>query len=68
MQDPRPVPQVVKKKKKKTWQTKAAGVGLEGFVDWTNLGVSESAEEEKNEMSGLFFSFTARMRKRATST
>ena len=32
-------------------------MGLEGFVDWTNLGVSESAEEEEAEMSGLVFRF-----------
>ena len=37
-------------------------------MDWTNSGVSESAEEEKIEMSGLVFGFAARMRKRATST
>ena len=30
-----------KKKKKKTWQKKATSVGVEGFVDWTNPGVSE---------------------------
>ena len=39
MQDPKPVPQEAKKnkKKKKIGQAKAAGTGLEGFVDWTNL-------------------------------
>ena len=42
---------------------KAVNVGLEGFVDWTNLGVSELAEEEEAEMSGLVSSFVARMRK-----
>ena len=55
-----------KKKKKKTWQKKATSVGVEGFVDWTNPGVSESVEEV--EISGLVSSFASRMRKRATST
>ena len=37
-------------------------------MDWMNSGVSESAEEEEIEMSGLVFGFFARMRKRVTST
>ena len=52
-----------KKKKKKTRQAKAAGARLEGFVDWTNSGVSESSEEEEAEMFGLIFGFAMRMRK-----
>ena len=32
---------------------KAVGAGLEGFIDWMNTGVSESAEKEEAEMSGL---------------
>ena len=64
MQDTKPIPQAVKrKKKKKTEQAKAASVGLEGFVDWINPGVSESAEEEAK-MSGLVSGFAAMMRKR----
>ena len=34
---------------------KATDAGLEGFMNWTNLGVSESAKEEEVEMSGLVF-------------
>ena len=56
-----------RKKKKKTGQAKAVGVGLEGFVDWTNLRVNESAEEEA-EMSGLVSVFAAMMRKRVASS
>ena len=33
VQDPKHVPQVAKKKKKKVGQEKAVDVGLEGFVD-----------------------------------
>ena len=36
-------------------------------MEWTNLGVSESTEEEEGEMSGLISCFAARMRKRATN-
>ena len=43
---------------------KAANTRLEGFVDWTNSGVSESTEKEEAEMFGLVFSFAVRMRKR----
>ena len=56
-----------REKKKKTRQAKATGAGLERFVDWTNLGVSESAEEEEAMMSGLVYGFTERMRKREGS-
>ena len=34
-----------KKKKVKGGQTMATGVGLEGFVDWTDLTASDPAEE-----------------------
>ena len=65
MQDPKPIPQTAKKKnKKKTMQAKAADAGLEGFVNWTNPGVSKSAKEEEVEMSGLVSGFAARMFKR----
>ena len=67
MQDPKPVPKVMKKKKKKIEKAKATDERLEGFVNWTNLGVSESTKEEEAEMSGLVSGFTARMRKRAAS-
>ena len=36
-------------------------------MDWTNPGVSELAKEEEAEMSGLVFSFAARMHKRAAN-
>ena len=42
-------------------------MGLEGFVEWTNPGVSKSAEKEEAEMSGLVSGFAARMSKRAAS-
>ena len=46
---------------------KATCEGLEGFVDWTNPGISESAEEEEAEMSGLVSSFAVMMCKRVAS-
>ena len=49
-------------KKKKTGQAKVVDMRLEGFVDWTNLRVSKSAE-----MYGLISSFAARMCKQAAS-
>ena len=52
------------KKKNKSEQTKAAGEGLKGFVDWTNPAVSQSTEEREAEMSGLVVGFAIRMRKR----
>ena len=67
MQDPKLTPQAAKKKKKKFGQTKVADEGLEGFVDWTNPAVSESAEERKVEMSGLIVGFVRRMHKRAAN-
>ena len=33
-------------------------------MNWTNLGVSDSAKEDEAEMFGLVSGFTARMRKR----
>ena len=55
-----------KKKKKKTWQARAIGAGLEEFVG-TNPRVSESTEVNKAEMSNLVSSFSRRMGKRAAS-
>ena len=65
LQDPKHVPQAAKKKKFR--QVKAAGEGLEGFVDWTNPVVSESTEEREAEMSGLVAGFAMRMRKCAAN-
>ena len=50
------------KKKKKSGQAKAIGEGLEGFVEWTNLVVSQLAEEREAEMSDLVVEFAIRMR------
>ena len=47
---------------------KAAGTGLEGFVNCVDPIVSEPAEERKDDMSNLAARFVAQMRKRATST
>ena len=57
----------MKKKKKKIGHEKATYEVLEGFVDWTNPGISKSAEKEETEMSGLVYGFTTRMCKRMTS-
>ena len=44
VQDPKLVPQAVKRKKeKKTGQGKVADMGLEGLMDWKSPGVNESA-------------------------
>ena len=51
--------------KTKTGQAKVVGKGLEGFMDWTNPRISESAEEEEAKMFGLVSSFATKMRKRA---
>ena len=68
MQDPKPVPWVVKKKKKKKiGHAKAAGARLEGFMDWISLVFKESAEEEEADMCGLIFGFVARMCKLAAN-
>ena len=52
-----------KKKENKTRarQTKAAGVELEDFVNWTGVIANEPVEEE--EMSSLEVGFAARMHK-----
>ena len=64
MENPKPVPhEAESKKKKKTKQSKDVSAGLEGFVDWMNLGVSESVKEEEAEISCLVSDFAARMRK-----
>ena len=57
----------MKKKKKKTGQIKVASAGLEGFMDWKDLTVSESGEEREAEMSSLATGFAARIHKRATN-
>ena len=71
MQDPKPAPQVRKKKKKKkgkkVGQIKAVGEGLEGFVDWVDPIVSELTEEREDDMSNLTVGFFARMCKWAIS-
>ena len=54
------------KKKKKSRHAKAASEGLEGFVDRTNLAVSQSTEEKEVEMSNLVAGFAMRMHKRPT--
>ena len=48
---------MVKKKKKKVERVKDSSEGLEGFVDWTDLKVSESAEEREAEISILVVGF-----------
>ena len=48
--------------RKRAHQTKATDAGLEGFVDWSGVLSSESAEED--EMSMLATGFAARMQKR----
>ena len=58
---------MVAKKKKNFGQAKFANEGLEGFVDLTNLTVSQSVEERETEMSGLVAGFAIRMRKRAAN-
>ena len=65
MQDPKPALQAAKKKKFE--QAKAAGEGLEGLVDWTNLVISESSEERKVKMSCLISRFAVHMCKRASN-
>ena len=57
----------MKKKKKKSGQAKAADEGLEGFVDWMNLVVIQSAEEREAKMFGLVLRFAMRMRRRAAN-
>ena len=57
-----------KKKEKKGGKTKAFGVGLEGFVDWTNATASEPTEKREDDMTSLTAGFATRMFKRAKST
>ena len=64
-QDSRPAPQAAKKKKK--GKIKAAGVGLEGFLDWVDPNASDLTEEKEDDMSSLTVGFFARMHKRAMS-
>ena len=64
VQDPKPAPQVEKKKKGKI---KATDAGLEGFVEWVDSIASDSAEERKDDLSNLTARFASRMRKQAAS-
>ena len=57
-----------KKKRKRVRQIKDADVGLEGFMNWVDLIVSESTEEREDDMSNLTAELVAWMCKRATST
>ena len=68
LQDPKPAPQAVIKKKKKFRQEKAVDEELEGFVNWTNPVVSQLVKEREAEMSGLVSGFAIRMHKRATNS
>ena len=54
IQDPKPTPKRQRKKKKKSEQTKAAGKGLEGFVDRTDPKISNWPKRER--LKGLSFS------------
>ena len=66
--DSHPVPQATKKKRKKVKrarQTKASDEGLEGFLDWLDLGSTEPVKEGK--MSNLTAGFAVRMHKQAVS-
>ena len=67
VQNPNLAPQVVTKKKKKSRQVKAVDEGLEGFVDWTNMKISQSTEEREVEMTGLVVGFSIQIRKRAAN-
>ena len=67
VQDSKPTPQEVNKKKRKSEQVKTTSKGLEGFVDWTNPTVGELSEEKEAEMSGLVAGFAMRMSKRAAN-
>ena len=50
------------KKAKKVEQIKAAGVGLEGFVNWVDPISSEQAERRGDDMSNFVAGFFAWMR------
>ena len=60
-----------RKKEKKLGKAKAAGEGLEGFVDWVDLITSEPIkerdDERDDEMSSLAVGFIVRMHKQAAS-
>ena len=56
VQDLKPNPQAVKKKKRKI---KAVGARLEGFVEWVNFIASDPAEERDDDMSSLAAGFAA---------
>ena len=64
-QSPQPSPRSIKKRETRVRQTKTAGTGLEGFVDWTRVVDGEPVEEE--EMFSLAAEFVARMCKRSTT-
>ena len=56
------------KKPKKGGKTKVVGVGLEGFVDWTDPTASNLDEEREDDMSSLAVGFVVRMCKQAASS
>ena len=58
---------MVTKKKRKSKQAKAADERLEGFMNWANSVVSQSAKERETKMSGLVAGFVIRMHKRAAN-
>ena len=64
VQDPKPAPKATKKKKR---NIKAAGTGLEGFVEWLDSIASDLAKERENDMSSLVAGFATWMRKQAMS-
>ena len=64
-QSPRAAPRLVKKRKTRVWQTKAADTGLEDFLDWTEVADIELIEEE--EIFSLTVGFAARKRKRSVT-
>ena len=53
---------------KKVGHVKAAGMGLEGFVDWVDPISNETVEDREDDMSSLTTRFVARMRKRVART
>ena len=55
---PTPWPEKKGRDRKRAWQIKVTGAGLEGFVDWVSILANESTEEE--EMSTLTIGFAAR--------
>ena len=67
VQKPNLAPQAVTKKKKKSRQVKAVDEGLEGFMDWKNMKISQSNEEREVEMTGLVVGFAIQIRKRTAN-